>query len=393
LKGFYIMNTRRVFALLVICVLGMGLAGPGCATGSPCSDVENTVRIIDNRDGKYPDHPDWICITMSGGDYTPPEPPPPPPPPDVSVVSPPDPPGPRDSDAVLNAAIAYVSCNIDPQTKDVNNLIGGIYNAKLFRTVPAALAERTSCFKDMANGCEAYRKCMGIGTSMDAPMDTPHCKDGIAFDLGWKGNELVHMWTNCTALGYDCYATHPFATYGECVYPNRKDCDDSTPDSQCIDGIYHNCFSDSVSPTFWSIYDFPKCSTYGLECAVTTGPGAGWYYCTANGPACDYNPSLSEEAVFEYRNSISCENNNVLRTCVGSGELLLDCSSLNPKFQCLSAEGPYRAQCGIARECSEYDKPTCDGTSLVVCDAGEIRKVDCTSLGFDSCNAELAICN
>ncbi|MBI2389588.1 MAG: hypothetical protein HYV09_08330 [Deltaproteobacteria bacterium] len=39
------------------------------------------------------------------------------------------------------------------------------------------------------------------------------------------------------------------------------------------------------------------------------------------------------------------------------------------------------------------DKPQCDGTTLVVCNAGKRERLDCKSLGFAGCNARFGVCS
>lgn len=389
------MKAARVFAWMSLCMLGTCLAGPGCSLPD-CP--EGTVAIVDNRDRVYPERDqDWICLM--GWPYNPslPGEQPPPdvePPPDVSEVSPPDPAGPKDPDAVVNAVIAHASCYESPYFRSVNRMIDLIYSARSANELTAALADRTACFKDMANGCETYRTCMGITTSASVPADVGPCKDGIAYSELYLPIGLGrHLWTNCAALGYECEPGQYFPEHGNCVYPNKKACDiNAEPWKACIDGDYYRCWSDETSPTKGSAYDYPRCSDYGFEC--TTEANYYFHYCKGTGPACSYSVDpMTGSLIFDYRQGLSCESETVLRTCVGGGEHVIDCTSLSPTFKCLNPEGDQPARCGFARECSLEDEPMCDDTTLVVCDAGRVRKIDCRSLGFTSCNAERRNCD
>jgi hypothetical protein len=77
---------------------------------------------------------------------------------------------------------------------------------------------------------------------------------------------------------------------------------------------------------------------------------------------------------------------------VNGGLADVDCGKFGTGFSCQSGSNTFF--CGQANACvpGSASKPTCEGTSLVVCNAGRIDKIDCTSLGFTGCNAAAGAC-
>jgi hypothetical protein len=68
----------------------------------------------------------------------------------------------------------------------------------------------------------------------------------------------------------------------------------------------------------------------------------------------------------------------------------VDCGLLHPGFSCQSAGGQFF--CGLGAECAPAGLPPgsgpaaiCDGSAVVVCNAGRIERVDCLALGFIGC--------
>jgi hypothetical protein len=382
------MNTRRVFALAVIFVLGMGLAGPGCVADQPCSDVENNLTYIDNRDRHLPEYDaDWICINIKHDDT------PPPTPPDVSGVSPPDPPGPRDPEAVVKAAIMLNSClGIYGYEPYINRSISTIYYDLPREITLREMYRRTACFKDKTNGCEALRECLGVVEWVGEPPAEEGCAAGVHRYVRQPYSDpriILNSWYNCERLGLHCYDDYIF----DSCSPPRTSCvpDDNAPG--CLDGRPYGCrdfsyFEDAPTTTAYYYYERPLCSDYGLECPAEEFPA--FPDCRATGPACEDTIGDADLAVFTYRMGIACENETIMRACIGGGEKLVDCSTLALGFKCIPGDQPH---CGFASECDRPDTVTCDGDSLVVCDGGRKLKVDCKSLGFTSCNSKLGVCS
>jgi hypothetical protein len=96
---------------------------------------------------------------------------------------------------------------------------------------------------------------------------------------------------------------------------------------------------------------------------------------------------------------IACTG-TTFEACVNARRHEFDCSSYGPGFTCQSYDGvPF---CGLASECrpgnvvdadwelSQQGKPepSCDGTTLVFCNAGRLERIDCTELGFTGCDID-----
>jgi hypothetical protein len=387
------MKLVRACALLSFGIGAVVLTGSGCSSTYAEPDCPpGTEFSVDNRDRDHPEiDRDWLCFKFIRED-APPEVEPFVPP-DVSIVSPPDPAGPKDPDGVVNAAIAYRSCMAVTTNGDVNLLVNRLYFTKPYWPEFAALADRTSCFKDMANGCETYRKCMGFARTDEEPIERPvPCKDGIAY---WQSTDTTgypsYKWLNCAGLGLTCEVNLAATGFGHCEYPNARDCDiKQEPGRECVDGDFKACNYEPGRPTDGVMFDLPRCSDYGLTC--TAELGSYLTYCRGTGPDCSYSKLNFYQGIFDYTEGIQCQSDTLMRVCVGGGETVVDCSALGKDLKCIQTPGLNLAHCGYAEECDEYDHVLCEGTSLVVCDAGRIRKVDCKALGFNSCNAGYGFC-
>ncbi|HZF51711.1 MAG TPA: hypothetical protein VE093_23815 [Polyangiaceae bacterium] len=74
------------------------------------------------------------------------------------------------------------------------------------------------------------------------------------------------------------------------------------------------------------------------------------------------------------RSASQCKSPAVVPTQVAKG---FSCQSLNTA-----------SFCGLAAECEPGSAyyATCEGTTVVFCNAGRIEKIDCTTLGFTGCH-------
>jgi hypothetical protein len=129
----------------------------------------------------------------------------------------------------------------------------------------------------------------------------------------------------------------------------------------------------------------------GTDCAVR-GAACSDGLCTGTGDACSVSPSDPTAGV-------SC-NGNVLESCQNGQRATLDCTTFRAGFGCRTIGDV--AFCGLAADCvpggltmgdvpQDGDpSPSCDGTTIVFCNAGRVERVDCTSLGFSGCDVEAA---
>lgn len=145
----------------------------------------------------------------------------------------------------------------------------------------------------------------------------------------------------------------------------------------CVDGKAVTCGSAQ------------NCPAFGLGCTVHERTGLDpTAFCVGTGPACATN----EYYDIHYDQGIRCEGNTLV-TCMNGTETEVDCASFARGFTCYGGSTPH---CGLGAACEpgSFLRPTqspttCEGTSLVVCNAGRIDRVDCRALGFTSC-AEVA---
>ena len=389
-------TVSRTFVLVSWCVLILGLSGPGCST--PCE--EQGVPLYDNRDHKaYPNGDDWICVTLDGipidgtllKEPPPPPPPPaPPPPPDVSGEHPADPPGPKDPDAVVEAAIILNSCfaDLNYYKPKINKNISQIYFDVDRYWSTRALFQRVGCFKDKANGCDAMRECIGMVEQLNGKPEMNIAPDPIAGKACADGTSYYHdefyigdgntpyssdTWINCDGLGSEC---KEYNGQSYCATIPFLECDPATVKEACQDDRPYRCDGPYVDGKYYA-YQEPKCSDYGMTCGSRDCVGTGASCVTPLG-----DEWSADTSYFSYKAGTACESATVLRACVGTNESLVDCTTLGQGFTCIP--GPI-AHCGFASECDDKTPVTCEGDSLVLCDAGRVRKVDCKSLGFTRC--------
>ena len=133
------------------------------------------------------------------------------------------------------------------------------------------------------------------------------------------------------------------------------------------------------------------CADYGLECGLLMD-GSQTPVCTGTGAVCDsFSPWPSD---IEYALLQGCEGSTA-RACYNDREFVFDCEELAEGFTCQSqvqGAGSVTRFCGLASECSWGHAEFCEGDSLVLCNGGRLDKIDCTSLGFQGCDAERGIC-
>ncbi len=175
----------------------------------------------------------------------------------------------------------------------------------------------------------------------------------------------------------------------ECEWP-RGPCNPVSPSPRCENDRPDWCKDEGTVTKEGYEYEEFACGEHGLACDVESGeidPD-----CVGTGPACELPTDswLTDGNAFDYRlGGIACESATMLRSCVGRAEKVIDCADLGIGFKCLPGPEPH---CGFAAECTADAPVTCDGDSLVLCNAGRIRKVDCKTLGFTTCDANRGIC-
>jgi len=212
----------------------------------------------------------------------------------------------------------------------------------------------------------------------------------------------------------DCLATKTggCASANECIAASPTTSSDGRTSEACNKDSFVDSCRDG-EPTFCSSNDTsadasdgtvslgPMCADFGLECGV--GDPRKIAVCRGGGGACEGDGvSGVPLPIGAFIGGMSCAG-NTLTACVNGGATQIDCSKVGVGFTCqtMASQPTEPAQvmfCGLASECDPrpngsdvldlgIQPPTCDGTKLVVCNAGRLDSIDCTTLGFTGCNA------
>ncbi len=165
------------------------------------------------------------------------------------------------------------------------------------------------------------------------------------------------------------------------VNPSGQPCDNDTFVPSCEGGRPLVC-TDETTPGL-------VCADYGLTCVaddIGLGPDAS---CVGTGPACEEGQGSSLEHNYLW-NPIACADGGSLRMCVNGFEHAADCTEVATGFACFAFGGS--SFCGKGAECNPGDDAFCDGDAVVLCDAGKVVRVECSRLGFSTCNPTKTLC-
>ncbi len=266
-----------------------------------------------------------------------------------------------DPEAAARMAVFVGSCLV-PES-GMNAILTDIYQP--LPTIDGfvnALHGAEGCFATKSNGCAAIPECLPVQFSRVASC-TQGCDGDDAVDCERSSAEYRF---HCAKIGKTCRVAN--GSPG-CVDPASTPCDRTTYTTTCQgDEAMHSADGEVRSGG--------KCAVYGLTCAPNAYGDAGG--CVATGAACTAAPPGQPPVG-------SCAADGTLHACVGDREATVDCDRFTAGFSCQTNGG--RAFCGRADECNPATKrdATCDGTSIVLCNAGKTTKIDCKALGFTSC--------
>lgn len=276
---------------------------------------------------------------------------------------------PLDPAVLTKAAVVLGSCVPDDRAN-------GILSSWLTDIVDPASDDghvrgAAACLATHGGGCAAVQSCLGMKVEI-----VPGCTEGCAGSVatGCDGDAAFRV--DCAKLGQIC-------DRGSCRAASGAACDGGTFVSTCEDyDRPSRCSGGKVALG-------TRCSDWGAVCL--DAPGGSGKACVGTGAACTATGYSTKNVLLD--SGLGCEGTQ-LRACVAGGEALIRCEDVATGLTCQSFGGT-SFFCGKAAECdalSMKGKDTCDGDSVVVCDAGKIVRVDCKSLGFTGCNATYGVC-
>jgi hypothetical protein len=215
------------------------------------------------------------------------------------------------------------------------------------------------CMAAVDNGCDGVMECYGL-SRYPTDATTRFCDGNFAIVEGarWDCGRLQATCRDGTCVPSDSEA---------CPVDFTSHCDAEGRPVECDDYVQRG----------------PVCGDFGLTCV----DDASNPYCSGTGAAC----TGSSVSYFDIAPlGVDCLDDNVLSACVGDGMAELDCRLLGEDLTCQSTGEAFF--CGTGNECDPLNfGQQCDGTSVVFCDAGTIRSVDCVSLGFVACSTSESV--
>ena len=271
---------------------------------------------------------------------------------------------PASFDTLLRAAVVAGSCIPDAGiNRDLSNMRDGI----AANTLLSSEGVPVECLATTGSGCLAAQVCLGYSLELyDGTCE--RCDGSVAANCG--NGYRVRL--DCAAIGMQC---DPLVG-----------CTDDAPATECspisftpaclVGGMPQYCAETAVETG-------PACADLGLACDQGR--------CVGGGEACENSTYGFEGRT--YFEGTGCEGDTLV-ACVAGRIHRRDCTTVNPDFSCQSYGGEYF--CGFASECIPAHRPPgaqgtperCEGTEVIVCNAGRRDRVDCTELGFAGCDVE-----
>lgn len=284
--------------------------------------------------------------------------------------------GPVDPNAAAKAAALLGSCIPDDRS---NRILRRIYERTGTEIYDAFERAAVACLATKTNGCQGVTECTGVG--VDRSTD---CKNGCDGTVATSCDDGARYRLDCAKLGLQC-VVRPGSERADCQEAPLAACDVSSHAASCEDG----------RPTFCTgagLRKGPRCADLGTECRDATPDlpaESKTFACVGTAGTC--KPESISPGGVEYGQGLSC-NGATLRACVNGGVKDVDCSTLGVGFSCQSTGSAFF--CGLANECAPGSgtRPSCEGNTLVLCNAGRVERIDCTSLGFTGCLASAGAC-
>lgn len=376
---------KKTHLLSATFFVGFVVAHGGC---TPATCPPGYEGPIDNREGQVDPNSDapYYCLKFGS-------PAPPPEAPELGKYAHvfPDSPGPRDRNAVAISSVLIESCIhelLNPEF-NVNARIDAFYNTTMRSALERAVGDKMTCLStsEAGVGCERVRNCMGIAITVDEPRFAEGCSDYTAMRRRFAPSGTIYNdWFYCLALRVDGSQLHCHETPFPRCDTWRNKCDPAAFPS-CDSNWPHVCEYSPEDNEFFVYERSPSCSQK-TTCVIDGATPM----CTGTGPSCTETFAIPGDVHLDFRAGIACDDATTLRACVNGHEQAIDCTQLGQGFTCIDGTRPH---CGVDFQCGyegQYPKPTCDGTKIIICNAGQVQSIDCRSLGFETCDPERGVC-
>ena len=222
------------------------------------------------------------------------------------------------------------------------------------------LTDLYRCILTVDGDCAAAGRCLALDGPAGSCAPTAGLENGVC-----NGTMLSGCTDDGYAFGVDCARygeicgqySFFFNTYNACLLGAC-----ASPNGECIGSIAKGCTQASLIS-----FEIDCARAFGGSCELNTH---GFPTCVGGGPAC--SPGTKP----------SCDG-NVISGCDANGRAIqYDCAAMATQRRCDDQHGCVPT----GDECGEEDAPEwCDGASLVFCQDGFVREVDCRSIGFSGC--------
>lgn len=275
----------------------------------------------------------------------------------------------RDPDLLARAATVYGSCGI--QDDGIERNLAFMWNEDLetdlfyYRT-----ARQAACLANARCGCRALEACLEFDLKLGDARGCQPCAGSVATFC-----EDAKYWgtVDCAKVGLTCDAR------AICGPAGAMACDTPTFVPSCdTKGRPQVCVRKAVGG---EVLTGLECAKLGLTCAAGR--------CVGTGATCPFSPFPQPDGVTTLE-GLGCIGAD-LDACIAGQHATVRCADRGPGFACQTFGGRYF--CGLASECAPPMERSslialvgqCEGNSVVICNAGRIDKIDCTTLGFTGC--------
>ncbi len=222
-----------------------------------------------------------------------------------------------------------------------------------FEQINTFTSEQIACLAG-ARECAAVRACVGMTTTPDRTCTSgSRCTSETTWERCVEGmRQTIECARYYQSVGDRCITG-----------ASRSDCGGDT----CNDGDPPRCEGTHVVRCDSGITEDVDCARLGLSCVVS-----------ASGPICagEDDPTCTTERASR------CDG-DTLRVCRAGRDVGRRCDAIVGGLECFESGGA--SYCGLGTACEPSAPGSCDGTNMTFCAGGEMRTVDCTTLGFTRC--------